>query len=60
MSLLLLLYGIETPEAEAGPEPEPQPETPGVVGVQAGLLLRSKRLPEVYVINLDEEEILIL
>jgi len=59
MSLLLLLYGIETPEAEAGPEPEPQP-APGVIEAQAGLLLRSKRLPEVYVINLDEEEILIL
>lgn len=60
MSLLLLLYGIETPEADQ-PEPVPTP-TVSVTSPQSGLLLRQKRNPEVYQIIdwREEEEFIIL
>ena len=60
MSVLLLLYGIETPDADAPPTPTP---TPDVVRTGAGAPFR-RRIPQVVTfdnkIEKDDEELVAL
>jgi hypothetical protein len=63
VSILLLLYGIETPEADQPPTPTPTP-TGGAGGTQiSGGNLRKRQYPVIIFnrkIERDDEEVLLI